>query len=151
VEARRAGSREEFEKVVADAKMSKSKPEGVGYLTLKSALGEMGIKETKFHPFLTGILLTALNPFFIIWWFSVGSALVAESTLIFGSMGVIVLLFSHVWIDFAWLSTIAYVTSLKGIIAKIHKLLLIFFGFLVIFFGVDYLHFAILNSHLLSL
>ncbi|MEM4445265.1 MAG: tyrosine--tRNA ligase [Thermofilum sp.] len=32
VEARRAGSREEFEKVVADAKMSKSKPEGAVFI-----------------------------------------------------------------------------------------------------------------------
>lgn len=121
-----------------------------GYLTIKSAAeeGQKGARIT-FNPFLAGVLLTALNPFFIAWWFGIGSVLVADSMIIFGSLGAILLLASHVWIDFVWLSLIAYLTSLKGVMVKFHKTLLFFLGFLVLFFGVDYLHFALLNTHLI--
>ncbi|MEM0353083.1 MAG: LysE family transporter [Archaeoglobaceae archaeon] len=121
-----------------------------GYLTIKSALSKERSKvKTNFNPFLTGVLLTALNPFFIAWWFSVGSMLVVDSTILFGSLGAVLLLASHVWIDFAWLSLIAYLTSLKGIMEKFHRAILFLLGLLVLFFGLDYLHFAFLNTHLI--
>ncbi|MFN3384104.1 MAG: LysE family transporter [Archaeoglobaceae archaeon] len=121
-----------------------------GYLTIRSALSEeKARKKVKFNPILTGILLTALNPFFIAWWFSVGTVLIADSIILFGTLGVLFLLASHVWIDFVWLSLIAYLTSLKGVVLKFHRALLLFLGFLVLFFGVDYLHFALLSKHII--
>ncbi|MEM1578336.1 MAG: LysE family transporter [Archaeoglobaceae archaeon] len=121
-----------------------------GYLTIKSAL-KLQIQQNeriKFNPFLTGVFLTAFNPFFIAWWFSIGSALVSESIILFGSFGVILLIISHTWIDFVWLSAIAYLTSLKGVILKFHRALLLSLGFLVVFFGIDYLYFALLGLHI---
>lgn len=121
-----------------------------GYLTIRSALNREESKtKTNFSPFLTGVFLTAFNPFFIAWWFSVGSVLIANSILLFGTFGIVFLLISHVWIDFAWLSLISYFTSLKGAMEKFHWAILIFLGILVILFGVDYLCFALLNTHFL--
>lgn len=121
-----------------------------GYLTVKSALSENSrVSDAYFSPFVTGAILTALNPFFIAWWFGIGSNLVAESLLLFGAFGSILLLVAHVWIDFVWLCFIAYLTSLKGIVMRIHKTLLLLLGCLVLFFGIDYLHFALLGKHII--
>ncbi|MEM0329923.1 MAG: LysE family transporter [Archaeoglobaceae archaeon] len=124
-----------------------------GILTLKSAfeIGEISMKESRFSPFITGIALTALNPFFIAWWAGVGSALISEAILNFGSLGIAVLFASHIWIDFAFLSFLAYVTSFKGITLGAYRVLLIFLGVLVLFFGLDYISFAITELHLSEL
>jgi threonine/homoserine/homoserine lactone efflux protein len=37
-------------------------------------------------PFIVGIALSALNPFFILWWFTVGSKLIVDSLLRSGSL-----------------------------------------------------------------
>lgn len=124
-----------------------------GYLTLKSAfeIGRASIKEKKLSPLLTGVALTAFNPFFIAWWAGVGSALISEAILLFGIMGIAVLFASHIWIDFAFLSFLAYVTSFKGLKLRAYRFLLIFLGVLVLFFGLDYLCFGLADMHLLEL
>lgn len=121
-----------------------------GYLTLKSALevSEIARGEQKFSPFLTGVALSAFNPFFITWWAGVGSALISEAILLFGLIGIAILFASHIWIDFAFLSLLAYVTSFKGLTLRAYKLLLIFLSSIVLFFGLDYLCFALTDFHL---
>jgi len=121
-----------------------------GYLTLKSASKtvEISRKEQKFSPFLTGVALSAFNPFFIAWWAGVGSALISEALLIFGSLGIAILFASHIWIDFAFLSILAYATYFRGLALRAYKFLLIFLGALVLFFGFDYLFFALNGFHL---
>jgi len=124
-----------------------------GYLTLKSALqvNEIASGEQKFSPFLTGVALSAFNPFFIAWWAGVGSALISEAILLFGLLGIAILFASHIWIDFAFLSLLAYVTSFKGLTLRAYKLLLIFLSSIVLFFGLDYLCFALTDFHLSEL
>uniref|UniRef100_A0A7J2TI19 Lysine transporter LysE n=1 Tax=Archaeoglobus fulgidus TaxID=2234 RepID=A0A7J2TI19_ARCFL len=119
-----------------------------GYLTIKSASADLESRKSSFSPIMTGILLTAFNPFFIVWWFSIGGALIAESIILFGNLGALFLLFSHVWIDFVWLSAIAYFTSLNRLI-RFQRALLTVLGILVIFFGLDYLYFVFFDSHLI--
>lgn len=121
-----------------------------GYLTLKSAfqMSQIASKEQKFSPFLTGVALSALNPFFIAWWAGVGSALISEAILIFGLLGIAILFASHIWIDFAFLSILAYVTSFKGLTLRAYKFLLVLLGAMVLFFGFDYLCFALTDLHL---
>jgi len=86
------------------------------------------------NAFLTGIMLTALNPYFIIWWLTVGTKLVMDSMQF--PMGVLFMYILHVWMDFAWLTLIAYAfykgsrlnESLLKAIMGILSLILIFFG-----------------------
>ncbi|MDW7989834.1 MAG: LysE family transporter [Archaeoglobaceae archaeon] len=120
-----------------------------GYMTIKSSFESKTSAKNKFNfnPFFTGVFLTALNPFFIVWWFSIGSTLVIESIILFGYFGMIFLFFSHVWIDFVWLSMIAHFTSPK-VVLRFQRILLFFLGFIVIFFGIEYIYFAIFNSHI---
>ena len=66
------------------------------------------------RPFIIGLTFSALNPFFIIWWLTVGLKLISDSVYLFGIVEGILILFSfHIWMDYAWLSVTAYLMS-KG-------------------------------------
>jgi threonine/homoserine/homoserine lactone efflux protein len=67
-------------------------------------------------PFIIGLTFSALNPFFIVWWLTVGLKLISDSVYLFGILEGILILFSlHIWMDYAWLSVTAYLVS-KGIL-----------------------------------
>ena len=57
-------------------------------------------------PILLGAMLSALNPFFLIWWFTIGLKLINDSIHFFGLVnGILILFSSHIWMDYAWLIT----------------------------------------------
>ena len=61
-------------------------------------------------PFVAGILLSAGNPYFLIWWATIGAALVGKS-LQFGWLGFVLLAVFHWLCDLVWyyfLSALAY-------------------------------------------
>ena len=60
-------------------------------------------------PFVIGIVFTALNPFFLVWWVTVGIKLVSDSISLFGvGLGVIFLFLLHIWMDYTWLGLTSY-------------------------------------------
>jgi threonine/homoserine/homoserine lactone efflux protein len=89
------------------------------------------------HPLLVGFLFSAFNPFFILWWFTVGVKLVLDAFLFAALAGVIIMFLSHVWIDYVWLMGTAWLinkgTNLVG--TKGYRVLNATFGGLLIFFG----------------
>ena len=90
---------------------------------------------------IAGIIFTALNPFFILWWLTIGSRLVLDA-LSFGSLvGLAVLFVSHIWIDYAWLTIVAHFakkgTSVLDI--KVYRGLLVVFSLVLIYFGYVFL------------
>jgi len=101
------------------------------------------------NPFSTGLMLSALNPFFIAWWAGVGAVLVSEAISLWSFAGIAVLYISHVWLDFAWLILLAHFTSLAIFSTKIYRILLLALSALVLLFGIDFLHFGIMGAHLL--
>ncbi|MEM1600529.1 MAG: LysE family transporter, partial [Sulfolobales archaeon] len=65
------------------------------------------------HPILVGLILTGFNPFFLIWWATVGMPLI-EGVLRYNVLQSLPTMYlSHVWLDFIWLTLLAY-TSSKG-------------------------------------
>jgi threonine/homoserine/homoserine lactone efflux protein len=106
------------------------------YFALTRSLGRVRIdaSERNGNAFVAGILLTALNPYFIIWWLTVGAKLVMDSMQF--PLGVMLMYALHVWMDFAWLTFIAYAfyrgsrlnESLLKAMMGILSLILIFFG-----------------------
>lgn len=65
-------------------------------------------------PLIVGIIFTAMNPFFVIWWLTVGLKLISDSIYLFGIIGgALVLFLFHIWMDYAWLALTAYLSS-KG-------------------------------------
>jgi threonine/homoserine/homoserine lactone efflux protein len=70
-------------------------------------------------PFIIGLIFSALNPFFLVWWFTVGLKLISDSIFLFGVLGGILVLFAfHIWMDYAWLSITAYLISKGKMIIK---------------------------------
>ena len=92
-------------------------------------------------PLMIGILLSGLNPYFIVWWIFIGGALVIEAFEIFGFTGVFLMYFAHVWMDYAFLillSSLAY----KGksiLTTRGYAAFLVTISLIIIIFGVDLL------------
>ncbi len=65
-----------------------------------------------FAAFLTGLAFTALNPYFLMWWFTFGLPLILEA-LKYGALYGILLMFAfHIWLDYAWLGLTGYATAI---------------------------------------
>jgi len=61
--------------------------------------------------FLVGLLFTALNPYFLTWWFTVGLPLISEGVRMGGLVGVLTMFGFHIWLDYAWLGAAGYATA----------------------------------------
>lgn len=95
------------------------------------------------NPFLIGIIFTALNPFFLIWWSTLGLKLVSDSINFFGYFeGIFILFFSHIWMDYFWLGVTSFM-AFRGrsiINEKYYQLILLFFSCVIGFFGLYLLY-----------
>ena len=116
---------------------------GFAILQIRAVTKEKFSIETKAGqgPFVTGILLSALNPFFIIWWLTIGLVLISESIQNFGIIGIVILFLFHIWMDYAWLFTIAAFSSkAKNYLSKRNfKIIIIGLSVVLIYFGIDFL------------
>ena len=53
---------------------------------------------------LVGFIFTLLNPFFLVWWLTIGSKLISDSIINFGIIeGILIIFVSHIWMDYFWL------------------------------------------------
>jgi len=114
-----------------------------GYLTIKDAFGQISRSKFDSYPLIVGITLTALNPFFILWWVGIGSPLILEAITTWGILSIFPFYVAHVWLDFAWLSVIAHATSFSGRVEKIYRVIVLVLGLLLIAFGVDFLSYGL--------
>ena len=65
-----------------------------------------GSKDLPYSAFTAGILTSGLNPFFLLWWATIGSLLIMRF-LEFGTTGLIVFIVVHWLVDLLWLSFIS--------------------------------------------
>ena len=116
---------------------------GFAILQIRAVTKEKFCLETKSGqgPFVAGILLSALNPFFIIWWLTIGLVLISESIQNFGIIGIVILFLFHIWMDYAWLFTIAAFSSkAKNYLSKKNfKIIIIGLSIILIYYGIDFL------------
>ncbi|HLE34425.1 MAG TPA: LysE family transporter [Nitrososphaerales archaeon] len=70
--------------------------------------------QIKHSPLLIGIIFSALNPFFIIWWLTVGLKMITEALLLASMFGLAFMFLMHIWMDYAWLTSIAHMAR-KGV------------------------------------
>jgi threonine/homoserine/homoserine lactone efflux protein len=92
--------------------------------------------EMRYNSVIAGVVTSAANPLFFLWWAAVGSMLVMKS-LSFGVTGFILLITVHLACDFGWLffiSTVVYRTRAMWR-EKFRVGLLIACSFLLIGFG----------------
>ncbi len=92
------------------------------------------------RPLIVGLSLTGFNPYFILWWFLVGGILIVDALALLGLvLGVIILFIMHVWMDYAWLTFLAYMGNLgKNVLrSKGYKILLVVIGVLFIIYAAN--------------
>ena len=92
-------------------------------------------------PLITGIVLSALNPFFIIWWLTIGLKLISDAMLIWAFSGILIVFFLHIWMDFVWLGGVSFLTSKSSRILsnRSYKVLMIVLSLVLVYFGITFL------------
>jgi threonine/homoserine/homoserine lactone efflux protein len=113
------------------------------YLELKRPRNENNNKKLV-KGSLSGALMTALNPFFIIWWLTTGFKLVLIATA-FGLIGLATFIVVHELCDFSWLGFVAYTSNktinvwgvrTQKIITTISVSIMVVFGLYFVYDGI---------------
>jgi threonine/homoserine/homoserine lactone efflux protein len=117
----------------------------MGYRLMRDARGARlfltgGEEKKGVHPVFTGIIGSVSNPYWSIWWVTIGLGYLVSS-LKLGFLGVIVFFVGHIMADFAWYSLISFAVA-KG--KKImgdrgYRFLLYACGVFLVFFGIWFL------------
>lgn len=89
---------------------------------------------------LTGALVSATNPYFILWWASTGVESIRQSYA-FGLIGVLLFFVGHVLSDFVWYSaiSIAFSNGKKLISDTVYRRIIILLGLFIIAFSVYFI------------
>ena len=92
-------------------------------------------------PLLAGIVFSALNPFFIIWWLTIGFKLISDAMLIWAFGGVLIMFALHIWMDFAWLGAVSFLASKsRNILSnRNYKIVIIVLSAMLVYFGIGFL------------
>jgi threonine/homoserine/homoserine lactone efflux protein len=95
--------------------------------------------------FFMGILFTAFNPYFILWWLTVGSNLILLALEFAALAGVVFMFLCHVWMDYVWLIAVAYFAKrgVNALSSRWYRVVVGLFGVILIYFGVLFLSDAI--------
>ena len=92
-------------------------------------------------PVITGMLFTGINPFFFLWWISVGIKLISDSIALLGyPIGIAFLFLVHVWMDYAWLGLTSYFAS-RGISvlrSQYHKFIILILTIPLFYYGINF-------------
>ena len=95
---------------------------------------------SKYGPLYAGIVFSALNPFFIVWWLTIGFKLITDAMLVWSFVGVFVMFGIHIWMDFVWLGAVSFLaSSLKFISSRNYKLIIIALSMMMIYLGILFL------------
>ena len=112
---------------------------------LKKKKGEKKIyfnTHNKKDPLIIGSILSALNPFFILWWLTAGLKLISDSLELYGfAMGIVVVFSFHIWMDYGWLAVTAHLISRGTLIfgSKYYPILLLALNAALIYYGISFI------------
>jgi len=102
------------------------------------------------NPILVGIIFTLLNPFFLVWWLTIGSKLISDSVINFGIVeGISIIFLSHIWMDYFWLWFTSFMVNKgKSIIKeKVYRIFVFTISVILFIYG-SYLLFMSLTAYL---
>jgi threonine/homoserine/homoserine lactone efflux protein len=113
---------------------------GIQIKTILKKNKDISVKP-KQGPIVTGILLSVLNPFFIVWWLTIGFKLISDAMLIWAFAGILIVFVFHIWMDFAWLGITAFLASKsrKIISNRNYKIMILVLSLTLIYFGIIFL------------
>ena len=81
---------------------------GISLFRARKVMAREG-KDTSYNAFVAGILMSGLNPFFLVWWVTVGSLLLMNFLDAVGSWGLPFFIIVHWLCDLVWLSLVSVV------------------------------------------
>jgi threonine/homoserine/homoserine lactone efflux protein len=90
---------------------------------------------------LIGLAFTGLNPYFIVWWLTIGANLILLALEFGGLAGVLFMYVCHVWMDYAWLTALAAFAKRGARVLRLrwYRVLMGVFGVVLIYFGLSFL------------
>lgn len=103
------------------------------HFSLKDQLSE---GSSTLHPVLSGILVSISNPYWILWWVTVGLGYMMAA-MEYGLMGLSAFFMGHILADFLWFSLVSYgaSTGRKVLSDKLYQGIIGGCGFFLILFG----------------
>ncbi len=95
----------------------------------------------RYGPFVAGVVLSGLNPFFLIWWFTIGVKLISDAMALWPGYGMLVMFGLHIWMDFAWLGATAFLASRGGrlLSERSRRVIGVAVGGLLVYFGASFI------------
>ncbi len=109
----------------------------VGQASLQVEQNQRTPSIVNMHPIVAGLLSSSVNPYFYLWWATVGNMLTLDGFKIAGLLGVGVFFVSHWMSDLSWYTFVSVSLSKghKFMTDRVYKALLGSCGFLVIVLG----------------
>jgi len=68
-----------------------------------------GVKDMHYNAYTLGILTSALNPMFLLWWVTIGTMFIMKFHA-FGVAGLILFVITHEFLDLGWYSFVSVMT-----------------------------------------
>jgi len=93
-----------------------------------------------YKPFITGVMFSALNPFFISWWLTIGIKMINDAISL-STYGIFILFIAHIWLDYVWLIVTAYLASkgIKLLDNKYYRYLLLVLTGVLLYLGIKFI------------
>jgi threonine/homoserine/homoserine lactone efflux protein len=111
-------------------------------MIVKSAKNKIILQDGERKPkrtnmFVSGIVISAANPYFLLWWAAIGLGFIMQSYNSLGYIGVGIYYIGHITADFIWYGAISVIVgkTRKFINVKVYRIIIIVLGCLLIFFG----------------
>lgn len=123
-----------------------------GLFLLKMGLNLLqGIKQAKINssndphsPLMAGIVLSLANPYFLIWWATIGSILIFRS-ITFGLLGFVIFMILHWFCDFFWCYFLSALSFKGGQFfgKRLQQVLFAICGVFLLFFSAKFIYDAV--------
>jgi threonine/homoserine/homoserine lactone efflux protein len=112
---------------------------GISMFRARKGVVQSG-KDIKYSAITAGVVMSAMNPFFLLWWATVGSMLVMN-IVAYGTIGLPILILTHWMCDLIWLSIVSVlIYRTKALWGKtFQEWVFVVCGLLLVGFGIWYL------------
>ena len=118
---------------------------GFGLFRARREMAREG-RDTTYNAFMAGILMSGLNPFFLVWWVTVGSLLLKTFLDAVGDWGLTIFIVVHWLCDLVWLSLVSVVIyrtrhfwgqKIQELVFVVLSAALYYFGVMFVVKGID--------------
>jgi len=119
---------------------------GISLFRARRAMAREG-KDTTYNAFMAGILMSGLNPFFLVWWVTVGSLPLMNFLDAVGTWGLSLFIIVHWLCDLVWLSLVSVVIYRTRTFwgPKIQEWVFVALALVLLYFGGQFIVKGIIN------